>query len=68
MPWLEMSTVSQRCEYIKLVMANGVTMSESCRRFGISRKTGYKWFSRFRHRQGYAETSRRDMRALGWFH
>ena len=65
MPWLEMSTVSQRCEFIKLVMANGVTMRELCRRFGISRKTGYKWFSRYRQAglDGLQDRSRRPHRS-----
>jgi transposase len=46
MPWHEVTVMSQRSEFIGLVKIAG-RMSEICRRFGISRKTGYKWLSRF---------------------
>jgi transposase-like protein len=42
MPWKEVSTVSLRLEFVKLVLANG-NISKLSREFGISRKTGYKW-------------------------
>jgi transposase InsO family protein len=40
--------MSQRSEFAAFARAPGATVSEICRRFGISRKTGYKWLSRSR--------------------
>jgi transposase InsO family protein len=47
MPWSEASTVSLRSEFVHLAAADGANVSELARRFGISRKTAYKWLSRF---------------------
>jgi transposase InsO family protein len=47
MPWQEVSTMSLREEFCVLARAEGANVSELCRRFGISRKTGYKWLARF---------------------
>lgn len=38
--------MSQRREFVELAQGETVTVAELCRRFGISRKTGYKWLSR----------------------
>ena len=48
MPWKVETGMSQRQEFVTLAQADGVNMSELCRRFGISRKTGYKWLRRYR--------------------
>lgn len=50
MPWKELSLMSQRLEFVKLAEAEGANVAQLCRRFGISRKTGYKWLAR--HRSG----------------
>lgn len=50
MPWQECSTMSSRQEFLSLVTQPGSNFSRMCRRFGISRKTGYKW--RQRSQQG----------------
>lgn len=42
MPWQEVSTMSLRMEFVNLSLQPGANMSELCRRFGISRKTGYE--------------------------
>jgi transposase InsO family protein len=55
MPWTESSRMSQRREFVALVATDAVAMSELCRRFGISRKTGYKWLAR----EDVADRSRR---------
>lgn len=34
-------------------------MTELCERYGVSRKTGYKWLARYQSAQGVAELSRR---------
>ena len=39
--------MSQREEFVALAQSEGVNMSELCLRSGISRKTGYKWLSRY---------------------
>lgn len=61
MPWQECSTMSLRQEFLSLANQAGSNFSQLCRRFGISRKTGYKWLQR--HRQtgvaGLADRSRR---------
>lgn len=48
MPWQEVTPMSQRRDFIALATAPGANVSELCRRFGISRKTGNKWLARFR--------------------
>lgn len=48
MPWRESSRVSERLEFCRLVEAGGVSVAELCRRFGISRPTGYLWLERYR--------------------
>ena len=47
MPWLETSPVQQRKEFIEAVLRGEHSFSEQCRRFGISRKNGYKWWNRY---------------------
>ena len=46
MPWKECSAVSCREEFVGLARGERAKMSELCRRFGVSRKTGYKWLRR----------------------
>jgi transposase InsO family protein len=63
MPWQECDRVTERVEFLELLTGGTVTMSELCRRFGISRKTGYKW--RKRHEAGgRAELLDRSRRPL----
>ena len=47
MAWRAVSAVGQRCEFCELAVVEGANVSELCRRFGISRKTGYKWLERY---------------------
>jgi transposase InsO family protein len=46
MPWMETTAVTQRREFLALHVQHTLPMAELCRRFGISRKTGYKWLGR----------------------
>lgn len=46
MPWIEVSPVSQRVHFYHLWETKSHTVTELCRLFGISRKTGYKWIKR----------------------
>ena len=67
MPWKETTTMSMRIEFIKLAKQDGANISELCRRFGISRKTGYKWLKRNREGgdSGLADRSRRPHHSPG---
>lgn len=47
MSWKESTCMSQRAEFLAFVRTPGANLSELCRRFGISRQTGYKWLKRF---------------------
>jgi transposase InsO family protein len=43
MPWQESTLQEQRREVVRLALVPGANRSELCARFGISRKTLYKW-------------------------
>lgn len=63
MPWKVTDPVSERMQFVTRLLA-GERMTELCREFGISRKTGYKLRERF-ERQGPAglfDVSRRPHR------
>jgi transposase-like protein len=45
MPWKECSVTQERLRFVARLL-DGEGMSEVCRDFGISRKTGYKIFNR----------------------
>jgi len=61
MPWREVNTVDLRAEFVSLANSGNQSLSELCRRFSISRKTGYKWLQRYEREgpQGLADRSRR---------
>ena len=46
MPWKVETTMSQRQDLVEAVAQGHWAMHELCARFGISRKTGYKWWHR----------------------
>lgn len=60
MPWMETAPVDQRTQFIADRRQGLYPMSELCARYGISRKTGYKWLERFEEhgRRGLADRSR----------
>src|SRR5688572_1768075 len=47
MPWLETSPVEQRERFIRDHRLELYAMTELSARYGISRKTGYKWLARY---------------------
>lgn len=49
MPWKEVTRMSLRKEFVFLASIDGCNFSQLCNRFGISRKTGYKWVHRYIH-------------------
>ncbi|MGD8315838.1 MAG: helix-turn-helix domain-containing protein, partial [Syntrophobacterales bacterium] len=61
MPWRTVSVMSLRKEFVTLSQSKVVSFSELCRRFDISRKTGYKWLKRYR-KQGKAGLRDRSRR------
>lgn len=48
MPWMETCAVKERMRFVLAVESGLYSMTEACERFGISRKTGYKWWNRYR--------------------
>lgn len=46
MPWKVQSRMSARQEFLAFARQADANIAGLCRRFGISRKTGYKWLSR----------------------
>jgi len=47
MPWTVRDAMSERLDFVTLAGQPGANMAALCRRFGVSRKTGYKWLKRF---------------------
>jgi transposase-like protein len=43
MPWSETSTVDQKRFFVADYQRGSFAMAELCRRYGVSRPTGYKW-------------------------
>src|ERR1700694_343942 len=46
MPWKETCAVEERAAFVRAWWSGEFTMSELCRRFNVSRPTGYKWVER----------------------
>lgn len=46
MPWQERTVMSERAEFVAFALQEGANISALCARYGISRKTGYKWLAR----------------------
>ncbi len=61
MGWKESSVMDERCRFVLDAMARGANISELCRRYGVSRKTGYKWLERYQQEgpAGLYDRSRR---------
>lgn len=61
MPWNETSPMDQRTQFIADVLCGTLSIAELCGRYGVSRKTGYKWIERYREAgpKGLYERSRR---------
>jgi transposase InsO family protein len=66
MPFINKTVMEQKNEFILLAdKSNGFRFSELCKRFNISRKTGYKWLNRYRAMGilGLQEKTRRPLRS-----
>jgi putative transposase len=60
MPWTKTTPVNERLKFVAAHQAERVTMTELCRRFGVSRRTGYKILARYREEgpEGLRDQSR----------
>jgi hypothetical protein len=47
MPWSDVTPMDQRLQFVVDVQREVDTMCALCARYGISRKTGYKWLARY---------------------
>jgi putative transposase len=47
MGWMETCAVDERMRFVMAVEKQEETFAAVCRRFGVSRKTGYKWLGRY---------------------
>ena len=63
MPWKECSVMDERLRFVAQLL-DGEAMSEVCRAFGISCKTGYKIFKRYKEHglEALTDRSRRPVR------
>lgn len=63
MPWMERSVMDERLRFVARLL-DGEGMSDVCRAFGISRKTGYKIFNRYKQEgmDALTDRSRRPVR------
>jgi transposase InsO family protein len=63
MPWQECSLMEERMRFV-VRRLDGESMTDLCREFGISRKTGYKMFERYRRHglEALSDRSRRPVR------
>lgn len=68
MAWQARSIVDQRAEFASLAAAGQTSMAELCRRFGISRQTGYIWLKRWKKegKDGMKDRSRRPKKSPSW--
>jgi transposase InsO family protein len=63
MPWKESSVMEERLRFVARLL-DGEAMTDVCRDFGISRKTGYKVFDRYKEHglEALTDRSRRPVR------
>ena len=47
MPWEERSLMDVRLRFVQDIHRPGWSVAEVCRRYQVSRKTGYKWLERY---------------------
>src|ERR1700723_2038391 len=63
MPWKASSVMEERLRFVARLL-DGEAMTEVCREFGVSRKTGYKIFDRYKEHglEALTDRSRRPVR------
>jgi transposase InsO family protein len=67
MPWNDVTIVDLRRDFVTLAEQHTMPFSALCARFGISRKTGYKWLARYAvsGEAGLVDQSRRPRTSPG---
>jgi len=65
MPWQETDAMEQRIEFVVRARQKQCGMSELCREYGISRKTGYKWLRRHEEVGSLSQLKERSRRPHG---
>jgi transposase InsO family protein len=65
MAWRQTEPMMERTQFVVEALGGAFTMTELCARYGVSRKTGYKWLERFKSGgfAGLEELSRRPLRS-----
>ena len=60
MPWTETAPMKERMRFVTDWEGDLYSMVELCERYGVSRKTGYKWIDRYERDgpEGLRERSR----------
>ena len=48
MPWMETCLMEERIKFVLAAEQGDLSLAALCRQYGISRKTRYKWFGRFK--------------------
>jgi transposase len=63
MPWKASSVMEERLRFVARLL-DGEAMTDVCREFGVSRKTGYKIFDRYKEHglEALSDRSRRPVR------
>lgn len=63
MPWNTQKVMTLRLDFVRLALQKEIPFSELCKRFEVSRTTGYKWLERYEKQgaQGLADQSRRPL-------
>jgi transposase len=63
MPWKASSVMEERLRFVARLL-DGEAMTDVCRDFGVSRKTGYKMFDRYKEHglEALSDRSRRPVR------
>ena len=63
MPWKELRPMDERVLFVADYVRELYDFTQLCARYGVSRKTGYKWVERYRHEgaEGLQERSRRPL-------
>jgi putative transposase len=65
MPWKETTEVKERMRFVIDFEGRLFSMAELCQRYGVSRKTGYKWIERF-DEEGIEGLQDRSRAPRGW--
>jgi transposase len=65
MPWGEKTVLSSRHNFVVEAMQKEQSFSSLCRKYGITRATGYKWISRYKNGEPLTDRSRAFLRKNG---